>query len=144
MALIHRRFFSRVAPLCKGRRSATRRRLPEACQDQVYFLNQRREPTHRFETALRALRCYAVGSDEDEWVELSLKLDMLIKKDSRRGPFQGMVLFPNPLIKQKRKRILVIAEDDIADSAWQAGADIVGGKELLLQVFNNKLIVFML
>jgi large subunit ribosomal protein L1 len=59
---------------------------------------------------------------------------MLIKKDSRRGPFQGMVLFPNPLIKQKRKRILVIAEDDIADSAWQAGADIVGGKELLLQL----------
>ena len=66
--------------MCRGRRSVTKRRLPEACQDQVYFLNQRREPTHRFETALRALRCYAIGADEDEWIELSLRLNMSIKK----------------------------------------------------------------
>lgn len=81
MALyVHWRSFSRFGPLFRGRRATAKRKLPEACQDQVYLLNERREPTHQFETALRALRCYAVGTNEDEWVELSLRLNMVIKK----------------------------------------------------------------
>ena len=75
------RSFSLFGALLRGRRVTPKRVvLQEACQDQVYSLNERREPTHAFETALRALRCYAVGSNEDELVELSLRLNMFIKK----------------------------------------------------------------
>ncbi|XP_065063119.1 large ribosomal subunit protein uL1-like [Rhopilema esculentum] len=101
-------------------------------RDDVYFLYDQDPPSHTFKDALDALRAYAFF---EETVRLNLRLNMNEKK-IRTDAIRGSMLLPKPF---KAKRILVFAEDEVAVHAKEAGADFVGGKELIVQVESGEL-----
>ena len=57
--------------------------------------------------ALRALRAYSL-SEIPETVELSLTIDMTLKKKKVRDPFRGTLIYPHQFGDQRR--ILLLAE----------------------------------
>ena len=69
----------------------------------------------------------------DETVELHIKLGVDSKKADQQ--VRGTVMLPNGT--GKTKRILVFAKGDKAKLAEEAGADFVGGEELLTKIQNE-------
>ena len=76
------------------------------------------------------LVCKASKAKFDETVELHVKLGV----DSRHADQQvrGAVVLPNGT--GKTRRVLVFAKDDKADAAKEAGADFVGGMDLVERI----------
>eukprot|EP00112_Aurelia_sp_Birch-Aquarium-sp1_P007839 Seg1855.9 transcript_id=Seg1855.9/GoldUCD/mRNA.D3Y31 product="50S ribosomal protein L1" pseudo=true protein_id=Seg1855.9/GoldUCD/D3Y31 len=104
---------------------------PPVIRQDVIFLYKgvakRSFPYHKFDLAMEILRAIAV---KDENVNLFIRLN-LKGKDITTEDIKGNIIFPN---QGKRKRILVLAEGQDAEEAKEAGADIVGGKEILADV----------
>ena len=77
-----------------------------------------------------ALVCKTAPAKFDETVEIHVKLGV----DSRHADQQvrGAVVLPNGT--GKTRRVLVFAKDDKADAAKEAGADFVGGMDLVERI----------
>ena len=77
-----------------------------------------------------ALVCKVASAKFDETVEIHVKLGV----DSRHADQQvrGAVVLPNGT--GKTRRVLVFAKDDKADAAKEAGADYVGGMDLVERI----------
>ena len=77
-----------------------------------------------------ALVCKVASAKFDETVEIHVKLGV----DSRHADQQvrGAVVLPNGT--GKTRRVLVFATDDKADAAREAGADYVGGMDLVERI----------
>ena len=77
-----------------------------------------------------ALVCKTAPAKFDETVEIHVKLGV----DSRHADQQvrGAVVLPNGT--GKTRRVLVFAKDDKADAAKEAGADYVGGMDLVERI----------
>ena len=79
------------------------------------------------------LVCQTAKAKFDETVELHVRLGV----DSRHADQQvrGVVVLPNGT--GKTKKVLVIAKGAKADEAQAAGADYVGGEELINKIKNE-------
>eukprot|EP00794_Sanderia_malayensis_P011914 gene11914-13148_t len=108
------------------------KKVVEKPRDDVYFLNEQDPPKHSFQEAIEGLRAYAFT---DENVALALLLDHKIKK-IRFEAIRGTMLLPKPF---KEKKILVFAEGAHATAAKSAGAEMVGGKEMIDKVEAGEL-----
>ena len=77
-----------------------------------------------------ALVCKVASAKFDETVEIHVKLGV----DSRHADQQvrGAVVLPNGT--GKTRRVLVFAKDDKADAAREAGADFVGGMDMVERI----------
>ena len=77
-----------------------------------------------------ALVCKTAPAKFDETVEIHVKLGV----DSRHADQQvrGAVVLPNGT--GKTRRVLVFAKDDKADAAREAGADFVGGMDMVERI----------
>ena len=77
-----------------------------------------------------ALVCKVASAKFDETVEIHVKLCV----DSRHADQQvrGAVVLPNGT--GKTRRVLVFAKDDKADAAREAGADFVGGMDMVERI----------
>ena len=77
-----------------------------------------------------ALVCKVASAKFDETVEIHVKLGV----DSRHADQQvrGAVVLPNGT--GKTRRVLVFAKDDKADAAKEAGADYVGGMDMVERI----------
>ncbi|CAH3149288.1 unnamed protein product [Porites lobata] len=107
-------------------------------QDDVFLLNYRAPPSHTFAEALSALRAYAI-TNIDQTVELHIKINMGDKK-TKINPFHGLMLLPKQYGKERE--VLVFAKDEAAEIAKNAGANIVGGEELIKKVADGELTDF--
>ncbi len=85
--------------------------------------------TYSFDEALELLK-QASYEKFDPSIEVHVRTGIDPKKGDQ--VIRGSVVLPNSI--GKTKRIAVFAEGDKADEAQKAGADIVGGKELIQEI----------
>lgn len=117
----------------KAKRARKKLDVPEAPKDYVYFLHNHTVPLQSFEEAIAALKAYSFEEDK-ETVTMCMKCQGL---DKDIPSFRGTLMMPKPF--GVTERVLVFAEGNEADAARNAGAEIVGGEELIPQVENNEL-----
>ncbi|XP_074608349.1 large ribosomal subunit protein uL1-like [Acropora palmata] len=128
-------------PIFLQTRTATKRQhqLEEHKRnDDVFLLNYRTPPSHTFTDAMSALRAYAINGVR-QTVELQMKINMGENK-TKVNPFHGMMVLPKPYGKERK--LLVFAKGEAAEAAKEAGANIVGGEELIKQVADGELTDF--
>ncbi|XP_068737458.1 large ribosomal subunit protein uL1-like [Montipora capricornis] len=104
----------------------------------VFLLNYRTPPCHTFTDAMSALRAYAING-ERQTVELQMKINMGENKN-KINPFHGMMMLPKPYGKERK--VLVFAKGEAAEAAKEAGANIVGGEDLIKQVADGEVTDF--
>jgi len=119
-------------------------RLPKAYQkkkdrnkvhrDDVYFLTDQAPQKHTLDDAVNAIRAYDLFGPEE--IDILIQVNMGQGKD-RIGVLKGLVNLPKPV--SPAQKVLVFAEGELAELARQAGADIVGGIELIQQVEEGEL-----
>eukprot|EP00794_Sanderia_malayensis_P011915 gene11915-13149_t len=107
-----------------------KRKLLKPAEDVSFLYTKaarRTFPYHAFNDAMSVLRAYA---QTDENVGINVRFN--VQKDKAKAEsINGTMLLPKQF---KQKKILVFAEGSDAAEAKDAGADIVGGKELIPQV----------
>ena len=83
-----------------------------------------------------ALVCKTATAKFDETVEIHVKLGV----DSRHADQQvrGAIVLPNGT--GKTRKVLVFAKDAKADAAKEAGADYVGGMDMVEKITEGKLV----
>ena len=77
-----------------------------------------------------ALVCKVASAKFDETVEIHVKLGVDSRHADQQG--RGAVVLPNGT--DKTRRVLVFAKDDKADAAKEAGADYVGGMDMVERI----------
>ncbi|XP_057309816.1 50S ribosomal protein L1-like isoform X1 [Hydractinia symbiolongicarpus] len=103
-------------------------------RDDVYFVTDQILPRHSLKDAIDTLRAYDLFGPEP--MDILLDVNMGDGKD-KIGVLKGLLHFPTPVTPVQK--VLVFAEGDIATIAKEAGAHIVGGKELIKQVEDGEL-----
>ncbi|XP_064395678.1 large ribosomal subunit protein uL1-like [Halichondria panicea] len=103
----------------------------QATASRIFQLGKRDPEILDFPEALRALRAYSM-SQVPETVELSIKLDMTLKRGKSRDSFRGALIYPHRFGTQSK--ILLLAE---GAEGLSTGADIVGGEELIKKLDSN-------
>lgn len=128
-----RRIASAVAPslLSVDVYKTTDNRANDSILPRVYLLNQHKGMSVPLQEALRSLRAYSL-TEKSETVEINLKCNMKLKMNKLRQPFRGSIVYPHMFGRQQR--VLVFAEESLVEAAQKAGADVVGGTELITQI----------
>lgn len=131
-----RRIWAPRTIVCFRGKAKTARKKPQVTdtpKDYVYFLHNHTVPLHSFDEAVAVLKAYSFDED-GETVTMCMKCQGL---DKDIPSFRGPLILPKPF--GVRKKVLVFAEGDAAEAAKNAGAEIVGGEELIPQVENMEL-----
>jgi len=103
-------------------------------RDDVYFYCDQAPPKHTLREAVDTIKAYNLFEEED--IELSLTVNMGEGK-AKIGTLKGLLHLPKPV--GKAQVILVFAEGKAAEEAREAGADIVGGMDVVKQVEKGEL-----
>lgn len=93
-----------------------------------------RQRAAHLDEALKIVRAYAVAR-YPESVDIAIRLNVDAKRSDER--VRGSVVLPHGT--GKTTRVAVFAQGELADEARAAGAEVVGGEELVQEVLKGRL-----
>ncbi|XP_077999336.1 large ribosomal subunit protein uL1m-like [Glandiceps talaboti] len=109
--------------------------------DDVFMLSHYPPTLYSVDEALQKLRRRLDASldpkpNSSRTVLLNIALDMKLQKKKKVDPFQNVVMLPHRF-RGERKVLCFAKKPEDIQTAKEAGADIVGGKELIEDIING-------
>ncbi|XP_038062258.1 39S ribosomal protein L1, mitochondrial-like [Patiria miniata] len=111
--------------------------------DDVYLRQHYPPQPKSFDEAMEILRkqdkwmfCRLQNKYADRTITISINLDMALQKKKKVDPFQNMLILPHAF--KPDNKVLCFARGTDAQVAQDAGADIIGGEELVPKVLSKE------